>query len=124
MNDLARFFVRTVATTVLSLALVAWPVYAFWGSGHLIAVVAGSLVGIVNIIIAWLFNKRAMAAGESRMLRSLLSGMLLRFLVVTVAILWVAKATDLNVYTFSFALLGFYLILQVFEVNFLQKQLS
>ncbi len=124
MNDLARFFVRTVATTVLGLALVAWPVYAFLGSGHLIAVVAGSLVGIVNIIIAWLFNKKAVAAGESRMLRNLLSGMLLRFLVVTVAILWVAKATDLNVYTFSFALLGFYLILQVFEVNFLQKRLS
>ncbi len=125
MTELVRFFVRATAATVLCLALVSWPVYTYLGGEHLRAVFAGSLVGMVNIVIAWVYNKKALSPEkEKQMMSSLLSGMMVRFLVVGGAVLAVAKLTDLNVYTFSFALLGFYLILQVFEVHFIQKQLS
>lgn len=106
------------------LLLSAFPILHFFDRGVLHAVIAGSLVGLLNIFIAYFFNKRAFLVEKEKLLKVFFSGIILRFFIIAVIFLLVASLSNLNLLAFSLSVIVFYLVLQVYELNYLNAQLS
>jgi hypothetical protein len=124
MTDFGKFLLLAVAGIGTVLLLISFPLFYYFDRQTAMAIVAGSLVGLLNIIIAYRFNKKAFLAENIKVMRVFLSGMALRFLVILIFFVIVAKFSDLNLLAFALAVVGFYLILQIYEVKYLSAQLA
>ena len=69
MTDLGKFLVLAVGGTCFVLLLSAYPIVHFFDRDIFKAVVAGGIVGLVNITVAFVFNKRAFLVEKDRLLK-------------------------------------------------------
>ncbi|MFQ5631235.1 MAG: hypothetical protein ACE5I1_20885, partial [bacterium] len=102
----------------------AYPIIHFLDRTIFYAVIAGSIVGLLNIIIAYFFNKKAFLVVKDKLLKVFFSGIILRFLVIAVSFILIAKFSKLNLMAFAISVAVFYLLLQVYEVKYLNAQLA
>lgn len=123
MTDFGKFLLLAVAGISTVLLLISYPLFYFFERQTAMSVIAGSLVGLLNIVIAYRFNKKAFLTENVKIMRVFFSGMALRFLVIFIFFVFVAKFSDLNLLAFALAVIGFYLILQIYEVKYLSSQL-
>jgi len=124
MADFGKFLLLAVGGTCVVLVTFAYPIIYFFDRTIFHAVIAGSIVGLFNIIIAYYFNKKAFLVEKDKLLKVFFSGIILRFAVIAVLFILIAKLSDLNLFAFSLAVIGFYLVMQVYEINYLNTQLS
>ncbi len=123
MSEFYRFLTKILLYSVIFLLLVAWPVQIYLGQISFWSVLSGGMVGIFNIILAYVFNQRALNKQGTDLMKTLLMGMGIRLLVVAITAIIVVKLTQLKIIEFLAALLIYYIFLQWFEIRFIQKNL-
>lgn len=124
MTEFGKFLLLACGGTCIALLLSAYPILHYFDREIFLAVIAGSIVGLLNITIAYLFNKRAFLVEKEKLLKVFFSGLILRFFLIAVIFLIVASFSTLDLLAFSLAVIAFYLVLQVYELNYLNAQLS
>ena len=124
MSDSGKFFLLLMAGTGLLCAILAYPLTTYFPEKVYIAVAVGACTGLLNIIIAYQFNKRAFVAASTRFLRLFFAGMVIRFTIIALVFIVIIKLTDLDIKAFIFSMLIFYLALQFYEVRFINSQLA
>ena len=105
------------------LLLLFFPLTQYFERGVYDAVIAGSAVGLVNAGIAYFFNKKAIVAERNALLKIFFTGILVRFALVGILFVIVIEFSRLDVIAFAAAVIAFYLLLQFYEVKYLNKQL-
>ncbi|KAA3619764.1 MAG: hypothetical protein DWQ05_03285 [Calditrichaeota bacterium] len=123
MSGFYRFSVKVVLYSSLFLAIIAYPIWHLLGTVSLWSVLSGSLVGAFNIILAHIFNHRALEKSTDKIMKSMLMGMAVRLIVVAASTIIVVKLTELKIIEFLVALLMYYFFLQWFEVRFIQQNI-
>ncbi|RMD93690.1 MAG: hypothetical protein D6814_15330 [Calditrichaeota bacterium] len=103
--------------------ILAYPLIHFLGVNNFIAIALGAGFSLFIILLAFLANHWALSLTGKSFLRVVLGGMVVRFALVGLVLFLVWKYTRVNLYAFIGGLLGFYFVLQVFEVKFIQKYL-
>lgn len=86
-------------------------------------VVSGFLVSLLNIASAFFSLKWAFAKSHTTFFVVVFGGMGFRIVVIIVSLFVVAKMTQIPLGAFVASLIGFYLVLQVMEIRFIQKNL-
>lgn len=123
MSESGRFVLYSTAGTGLLLALLAYPVIQNYGQANFAAVATGCLFGLALILISFFFNRKALLGDRRKMFSTFFTGVLLRFALIVIALFVVAKTGPFNIYAFAAGLLGIYLILQAFEVRYMNARL-
>ena len=123
MNNFIRFLIKVVLYSVLAILIIAYPIWHLLGETSFWSVFFGCWVGAFNIILAYIFNQRALNKSSGVLLKSILFGMSIRLLVVAAATVYCAKFTELKLIEFIVALLIYYMFLQIFEVRYIQTLL-
>ena len=97
----------------------------FWlGALSFYSVLAGCLVGCSNIIIAFIFNKKALKGDSTQaILKPIFIGMGIRLLIIGVTTELVIKFSPLKTIEFIIALIISYFVFQYIEVRSLQNKL-
>jgi len=122
--DSLKSILRICFFTLILLALVVVVLYFAGGLNHLSGVLGGYLVGLVNVLFAfgsitWAFDK----PGKTFFL-VVLGGMGLRFLFFISVLFLVRSYAHAHLAPFVFSLIGFYLTSQIFEIQYIQKELA
>jgi len=124
MSDFSSFMLRALLGVVLFLFLAAYPVFVYFDVGVYKALAVGAMTGLLVMLIAYGFNRRVFLARGARFLQVFFTGMILRFLIITIAVIGVAKLTKLNLVAYIAALLTFYFVLHIYEIKFINAQLA
>ncbi len=116
------FYICGITSGIL---LVAVTLTALFGNPGLVrGVVYGYLVSLANILFAYYSIKWAFGKSNSTFFSVVLGGMGVRFASVLLALFLVWKFSDIPIVAFVVSLMGFYLMLQFFEIRYIQKELS
>lgn len=98
-------------------------VYAFGNARVALGVAYGYLVSLINMLFAFFSMKWAFNKSNKIFFTVILGGMGVRFVVLIGALFFVWKFAQIPIIAFIISLIGFYLLLQFFEIKFIQKQL-
>jgi len=98
-------------------------VYYFSGVKYISGVVSGYFISLMNMLFAFFSMKWAFNKSNKTFFKVVLGGMGIRFLVLMGAIFFVWKFVHIPFIAFIISLIGFYLMLQVFEIKFIQSEL-
>lgn len=110
--------------TSLLLVISLIPINYFGDSRLALGVFYGYLVSLVNIIFAFYSIKWAFNKSNKTFFTVVLGGMGIRFVFLVLALFFVWKFLPVPLTGFIVSLVCFYLMLQVFEVRYIQKQLN
>lgn len=97
----------------------------FYGRPDLmISVGVGYGVSLFNNGASFIYLSWAIHKSNKIFFRTVMGGMVFRFAIIGAALFWVWNFTHLNQIAFLVSMLLFYLIIQIFEVFFIYKQLK
>ncbi|MFQ5602157.1 MAG: hypothetical protein ACE5HS_02670 [bacterium] len=124
MNENLKFLLQISGVTSLLLVISLIPINYFGDSRLALGVFYGYLVSLVNIIFAFYSIKWAFNKSNKTFFTVVLGGMGIRFVFLVLALFFVWKFLPVPLTGFIVSLVCFYLMLQVFEVRYIQKQLN
>ncbi len=118
LRSLLQLGVVTVVLLLVSSVLVL-----YFGNAHLMdGLLYGYAVSLPNILFAFFSTKWAFDKPNKTFFRVILGGMGVRFIILLSALFFVGKFTQIPFQSFVLSLVGFYLMLQYFEVKLIQQQ--
>ncbi|NIR51387.1 hypothetical protein GWO43_22650 [candidate division KSB1 bacterium] len=124
MNENLKIFFHISGIT-FSILLVSIVFVSYFGTPGLVrGVIYGYLVSLINILFAYYSIKWAFNKPNKTFFAVVLGGMGLRFVILISALFFVWKFSQVPLLGFIVSLVGFYLMLQVFEIRFIQKELN
>lgn len=123
MKAFNKFILLASGGTCAILLLLLYPITQYFADGVYEAVVVGSAVGLLNAAVAFFFNKKALVAEKNALLKIFFSGILLRLAFIALIFFIVATLSRLNLLAFAVAVIVSHLLLQLYEVRFLNTSL-
>jgi hypothetical protein len=123
VSESLKSLLLILAITSVLLFAVLIPVIYWADSNAVKGVLCGYVVSLANILIAFFSTKWAFHKENKTFLMVFLGGMGTRVVLLISALFFVRTFLDVSMLSFSISLVGFYLLLQVFEVFYVQKQL-
>lgn len=122
--EIRNFLLLVFGIMIVLVLLLASPVRSYWGENGLRSFLYGAGLSAFNIAVAYLVNRWAFARRQgAAFVKIVLGGMAVRFLIILVALYIVWEYTSMHLIAFVSALMGFYVILQIVEIGFIQKKL-
>ena len=118
-------FLRLVVYCVVgSAALSYYPLSVFASPNAVKGVVAGGIVGFLNLILGYVAIEFGFDKSNTAFLKIVLGGMVIRLLLMWSALAVMLKYYDFHEASLIFALLFMYIMALVLEIYYLQKKVA
>ncbi len=123
MGKNLRFLLWITVGAGSLVVILAYPILTYFSPDIFHAFVWGAILSFFIILFAFFINSWALKRSGKAFYRAVFGGMAVRFLLVTLSLFYVWKFTELNLIVFVVSLMGFYLLLQILEIRYIQKNL-
>ena len=112
-----------LCVTIVTFLIIWLPLFLWKGQQFLVTPFIGCLISFFVILFAYYLNRWAFQKSNKVFFRVLVGGMVARIVIVVALIFLVWWFFHLSPTLFLISLIAYYLIFQIMEANFIQKQM-
>lgn len=113
-----------ICVTIFTFLVIWLPLFFWKGQQYLITPFVSFLISFLVILFAYYMNQWAFQKSTKVFFRVLLGGMIVRIVLVVFLIFLVWQFFHFSATLFLISLIAYYLIFQIIEARFLQKQMQ